>query len=261
MLVIIVFTFILTFAIYAFSKLRQKKADPFPEHWHPILLDKVLFYKNLTDSDQAIFQKRMMLFLSEVSIDAVSTEIEALDKILIAASAVIPVFGYKEWYYNNLSGIILYPDTFNEDLEFSKKGKQRRILGMVGTGRFEKQMILSRKALRQAFLNDTDKYNTPVHEFVHLMDKMDGKTDGIPEYLLGKDYIKPWQELMYSEMKAIQKNQSDIRDYALTNEAEFFAVTSEYFFERPKLFKRKHPELYNILQLCFQQNPAKKNTN
>jgi Mlc titration factor MtfA (ptsG expression regulator) len=63
---------------------------------------------------------------------------------------------------------------------------------------------------------------------------------------------------MHSEMKAINNDQSDIRKYALTNEAEFFAVTSEYFFERPKLFKKKHPKLYNILKQCFQQNPAKR---
>ncbi len=201
----------------------------------------------------------MMLFLSEVNIDGVSIDVEELDEILISASAVIPVFGFKTWYYNNLSGIILYPDTFNENLQFKNEGKSRRILGMVGTGRFEKQMILSKKALHKAFSNDTDKHNTPVHEFVHLVDKMDGATDGIPEQLLGRDYIKPWLELMHDEMKAINNDQSDIRKYALTNEAEFFAVVSEYFFERPKLFKRKHPELYEILQLCFQQNPAKRN--
>ncbi|WP_452601261.1 M90 family metallopeptidase [Pontimicrobium sp. MEBiC06410] len=258
MITFIIFGFLVGFAIIALSKIKRKPVATFPKDWHPILLEHVLFYRNLSASKQVLFQKRMMAFLSEVHIDGVSINIETLDKVLIAASAVIPVFGFKEWYYNNLSGIILYPDTFNEDLEFSNKGKKRRILGMVGTGRFEKQMILSRKALRQAFLNDTDKHNTPVHEFVHLVDKMDGKTDGIPEHILGKDYIKPWQELMHSEMKAINNDQSDIRKYALTNEAEFFAVTSEYFFERPKLFKKKHPKLYNILKQCFQQNPAKR---
>jgi Mlc titration factor MtfA (ptsG expression regulator) len=258
MFIFLIFIGFVVLATIAFSKLKRQSVSRFPEHWMPILKEHVLFYRKLSLEEQAVFQKRMMAFLSEVHIDGVSIEIEDLDKILIAASAVIPVFGFKEWYYNNLSGIILYPDTFNEDLEFSNTDKKRRILGMIGTGRYEKQMILSRKAIRQAFLNDTDKHNTPVHEFVHLVDKMDGNTDGIPEHILGKDYIKPWQELMYNEMDAINNDQSDIRNYALTNEAEFFAVTSEYFFERPKLFKRKHPELYHILQQCFQQNPAKR---
>ncbi|APY00125.1 M90 family metallopeptidase [Lacinutrix venerupis] len=253
MVYIIIFIGLVAFAVYAFTKTAQKKQEAFPKHWHKILTENVLFYSKLSKKNQKIFQNRMMLFFTEVTIDSVKIEIEELDRILIAASAIIPVFGFKEWHYKNLSGIILYPDTFDEDLQFDEKNKSRKILGMVGTGRFEKQMILSRKALRQSFLNDTDKHNTPVHEFVHLLDKMDGQTDGIPEQLLGKDYIKPWLELMHQEMEAINNNESDIRKYGGTSQAEFFAVASEYFFERPKLFKQKHPELYKMLSLCFQQ--------
>lgn len=200
----------------------------------------------------------MMLFLSEVYIEAVETEIEDLDKVLIAASAVIPVFGFKEWHYNNLTGIIIYPDNFNGDLEFEHHGENRVIAGLVGSGRFEKQMILSRKALHLGFDNDTDKGNTSVHEFVHLIDKIDGEADGIPERLLQRQYITPWLKLMHEEMEAINENKSDIRKYGSTNEAEFLAVASEYFFERPNLFKRKHPELYEMLEKCFQQNPAQR---
>ena len=233
--------------------MKPKKAKKAPKHWHAILIEKVLFYKNLTPENQVIFRKRIMLFLSEINIDGVNTEIEELDKILIASSGVIPVFGFSNWSYNNLSGIIVYPDSFNKDLQFSNKDKNKRILGMVGTGRFEKQMILSKKAIRLAFSNKTDKHNTPVHEFVHLLDKMDGQTDGIPEYFLGKEYIAPWLELMHKEMEAINKDKSDIRKYGGTSKIEFFAVASEYFFERPKLFKLKHPELYDMLSLCFQK--------
>ena len=115
-------------------------------------------------------------------------------------------------------------------------------------------MILSKKAIRLAFNNKTDKHNTPIHEFVHLLDKMDGETNGVPESFIGKEFIAPWLELMYKEMEAINNDKSDIRAYAGTSEAEFFAITSEYFFERPKLFKQKHPELYKMLSLCFQKS-------
>tara|TARA_R110000765_G_scaffold9911_3_gene30825 strand:+ start:227 stop:403 length:177 start_codon:yes stop_codon:yes gene_type:complete len=54
-------------------------------------------------------------------------------------------------------------------------------------------------------------------------------------------------------MEAINDNHSDIRKYGGTNEAEFFAVASEYFFERPDLLKKKHPELYKVLVECFNQ--------
>lgn len=248
-----VFIVFVIFVCYAFYIMKAKKVQETPKHWHAILMEKVLFYKNLTLENQAIFRKRIMLFLSEIHIEGVDTEIEELDKILIASSGVIPVFGFSNWSYNNLTGIIVYPDSFNTDLQFSDKDENKQIHGMVGTGRFEKQMILSKKAIRLAFNNKTDKHNTPVHEFVHLLDKMDGETDGIPSFFLGKEYITPWLGLMHKEMEAINNDASDIRKYGGTSEIEFFAVASEYFFERPKLFKQKHPELYAMLSVCFQQ--------
>ena len=253
MIYTIIFIALVILVIYAFYVMRPKTIEIFPKHWHDLLVKNVLFYKNLSIADQAIFRKRMLLFLGEINIDGVNTKIEDLDKILIASSAIIPVFGFSNWSYNNLSGIIVYPDTFNADLQFSDKDENKKILGMVGTGRFEKQMILSKKAIRLAFNNKTDKHNTPVHEFVHLLDKMDGETDGVPEYFLGQEYIGPWLELMHKEMESINNDTSDIRKYGGTSQAEFFAVASEYFFERPKLFKLKHPELYTMLSECFQQ--------
>ncbi|MBQ0786269.1 MAG: zinc-dependent peptidase, partial [Oceanihabitans sp.] len=241
------------FVCYAFYIIKPKKVQEMPKHWYAILEENVLFYKELTPKNKDIFRTRIMLFLSEINIDGVHTEIEELDKILIASSAVIPVFGFPNWRYNNLSGIIVYPDSFNADLQFSDIDENKKILGMVGTGRFEKQMILSRKAIRLAFNNKTDKHNTPVHEFVHLLDKMDGETDGVPAFFLGKEYIAPWLALMHKEMEAINSDASDIRKYGGSSEAEFFAVASEYFFERPNLFKQKHPELYTMLSVCFQQ--------
>ena len=256
MIYILLFIVLVAFAFYAFKINRKRPAQSFPNKWKPILGENVNFYSKLSATEKKRFQQRMMLFLSEVYIEGVNVELEDLDKVLIAASAVIPVFGFKEWHYNNLSGIIIYPDNFNDELAFESNGKSRVIAGLVGSGRFEKQMILSRKALRHGFENDTDKGNTSVHEFVHLIDKMDGETDGVPERLLQRQYITPWLKLMHEEMEAINDNKSDIRKYGGTSEIEFLTVASEYFFERPKLFKKEHPELYEMLANCFQQNPA-----
>jgi len=239
----------------AFRKMRKKPVKSFPENWKSLLLDNVRFYQNLSEENKSVFRKRMMLFLSEVHIEGVSVDLIDLDKILIAASAVIPVFGFPEWHYNNLTGVLLYPNHFNENLDFQDEAKSKVIGGLIGTGRFENQMILSKKALYHGFSNQTDKHNTAVHEFVHLMDKADGVTDGIPERMLEHQYIGPWLQLMHQEMEAINNDKSDIRRYGGTSEIEFFAVASEYFFERPALFKRKHPELYEMLAQCFQQKP------
>ena len=135
---------ILLLVVHFYRKAQRQKVQPFPEYWHSLLLDNVLYYRNLSKERQEVFQQRMMQFLSEVYIDGVQLELQELDKILIAASAVIPVFGFKEWHYTNLSGILLYPDNFNEDMQFGSKEKSRYIGGIVGNGRFERQMILSK---------------------------------------------------------------------------------------------------------------------
>ncbi|KAF2519589.1 zinc-dependent peptidase [Flavobacterium salilacus subsp. salilacus] len=249
----IVLGLLLLLGIYFFKESKRRVAQPFPEKWHDLLLDNVLFYSKLPKQKQIVFQKRMMKFLSEVYIDGVQFEITDLDKIFVASSAVIPVFGFDEWHYYNLSGIILYPDHFNEDLEFADNVDSRHVGGLVGSGRFEKQMILSRKALHQGFTNTTDKNNTGIHEFVHLIDKMDGNVDGVPQILLGHQYTIPWLNLIHKKMEAINNDKSDIRAYGGTKQAEFFAVASEYFFERPHLFRRKHPELYKMMKACFRQ--------
>jgi len=249
--------YIIPFVLFVFVLLllsrKRKKKQPksFPVHWHEILLKRVSFYKKRTKEQQQVFQKRMMLFLNEINIEAVQFELKELDTILVAASAVIPVFGFKEWHYNNLSTVLIYPDYFDENLSFDADVQGRKIAGLVGTGRFKNQMILSRKALHHGFTNATDKGNTAIHEFVHLLDNTDGMTDGIPERLLEHQYIAPWLALMHKEMEAINNDASDIRSYGGTSQTEFFAVASEYFFERPDLFKRKHPELFEMLSRCF----------
>jgi Mlc titration factor MtfA (ptsG expression regulator) len=234
-----------------FYKKYSRKREQFPLHWHAILLKEVAFYKRLESNEQKRFQNRMMQFLSEVYIDSVGFDIKELDKILIASSAVIPVFSFIEWHYPTVSGIIVYPNNFNEDFEFSDKSESKQIAGVVGTGRLEGKMILSRKALYHGFKNSNDKRNTAIHEFVHLIDKMDDKVDGVPEILMQNAYAIPWLKLVHDKMEAINNDQSDIRAYGGTKQAEFFAVASEYFFENPKLMKRKHPELYQMMSACF----------
>jgi Mlc titration factor MtfA (ptsG expression regulator) len=95
-----------------------------------------------------------------------------------------------------------------------------------------------------------------IHEFVHLLDKADGEIDGIPEALLKHDYVGPWLIEIKKEMKRIEKHHSDINPYALTNNAEFLAVVSEYFFDNPEKFKHRHPELYRLLSTIFNQESS-----
>lgn len=239
--------------------LRKKKMPaalplpPLPGHYKELLEQHVPFYRELSAEQKTSFENRVQEFLSRVRITGVNTNVEELDRVLVAASAVIPIFAFAGWEYVQLNEVLLYPDSFNQ--EFEQEGMGRDTLGMVGSGAYQNVMILSQHQLRQDFLNKTGKGNTAIHEFVHLVDKTDGSVDGIPEFILSKKYIIPWLELMHKEIKRIMADRSDINPYGATNQGEFFAVVAEYFFERPDLLQEKHPELYKLLSEMFRQQP------
>jgi Mlc titration factor MtfA (ptsG expression regulator) len=253
----VIFGFVV-FALIAYFFLKNNKAKTDPVElnveYKPILLQHISFYRDLDDAGKLLFEQKVNAFLTGITIEGVGTVVDDTDKVMIASSAVIPIFGFKDWEYQNLTNVILYPDTF--DGEFQFEGENRSILGMVGTGYMNGQMILSRAALIKGFSKSSGKENTAIHEFVHLLDKSDGATDGVPENLLAHEYVLPWLKMIHQEIHRIEASRSDINPYAVTNEAEFFAVVAEYFFQKPDEFGRKHPELYEMLVSIFKQDRA-----
>ena len=226
--------------------------EPFPAAWRIILAQEINFYNALNPEERKRFEYKVQEFLLNCRITGIQTEVDDTDRLLVASSAVIPIFEFPKWHYINLFEVLLYPSSFDEN--FNTTGPDRRILGMVGTGFMDGKMILSKRALHQGFDNTSDKRNTAIHEFVHLIDKMDGSIDGVPSLLLERPYVIPWLDLIQKKIDDIYENNSDINPYGGTNKAEFFAVISEYFFERPKLLAHKHPELYEMLEDIFDQD-------
>ncbi|WP_183572125.1 zinc-dependent peptidase [Mucilaginibacter sp. X5P1] len=225
-----------------------------PQQYKALLETNVAYYRKLDATGKVRFEKLVDTFLNGINIEGVGTEVSDTDRVLIASSAVVPIFGFPNWKYKNLTNVILYPDTFDQEFQF--EGENRSILGMVGSGYMNGQMLLSRAALTKGFSANAGMENTAIHEFVHLLDKSDGATDGIPENLMAHEYAAPWLHMMHVEMHRIAEGKSDINPYALTNEAEFLAVASEYFFEKPDQLQHKHPEIYAQLSLIFGQNPV-----
>lgn len=225
--------------------------QPFPKDWQKILKEKVHYYNTLSKEEQHRFEQNIQVFLSEKRITGIKTDIDDAVRVLVAASAIIPIFGFKEWEYDTLGEVLIYPNRFSKD--FKTEGHGRNVLGMVGTGTMRGIMILSKKALLDGFAKNNDGQNTAIHEFVHLIDAQDGHFDGIPA-LLDKQYIAPWMNLMYQEIEKIKQRKSTIDPYGATNEVEFFAVASEYFFEKPHLMKEKYPDLYKMLTKIFHQD-------
>lgn len=226
--------------------------EAFPAKWRIILSKEVAFYNSLDKDGKKRFEFKVQEFLLNCKITGVETKVTITDKLLVASSAIIPIFAFENWKYSNIHEVLVYPSSFNES--FDTQGPDRFIAGMVGTGYMEGKMILSKQALQHGFSNESDKSNTAIHEFVHLIDKSDGATDGIPSLLLEKQYAIPWIDLMNKKIDEIYEGKTDINPYGGTNRAEFFSVVSEYFFERPKLLGEKHPELYKLLEEIFDQD-------
>ncbi|MBA2498510.1 MAG: zinc-dependent peptidase [Chitinophagaceae bacterium] len=252
-LLVVTAGFVLLVLNFKFRKKTPVKTIRLPVHFKTLLATHVEFYNRLNEIDKPFFEERVQRFLSAIRITGIKTQVDDLDRVLIASSAIIPIFRFPDWEYINLNEVLLYPDSFSESFEF--EGSGRNMLGLVGTGPYQNIMILSRQELRNGFADNSSKKNTAIHEFVHLIDKTDGEVDGVPEFLLSKKYIIPWLELVQRKIQQISENQSDINSYGATNKAEFFAVVSEYFFERPDLLQQNHPELYQMLSTIFKQHP------
>ncbi len=250
-----VFIVVISIGLFFFlKKSKPKEAKPcaIPDKWRVLLKENVHFYNNLEEAQQRQFESDIQRFLQAVSITGVKTEVELLDRILIASSAVIPLFGFPAWTYSHLDEVLLYPDSF--DRNYNIGNKEEMITGMVGSGPMEGKVILSKPSLRMGFDIANDKKNVGIHEFVHLFDKETGSIDGIPPGFEDKAYALPWLDFVKQKIEEIVTDRSDINDYGATNRQEFFAVTSEYFFERPHLLKRKHPQLYGKLSKVFNQD-------
>jgi Mlc titration factor MtfA (ptsG expression regulator) len=234
----------------AFRK-RKPLAQPAREAVRSILQQYVAFYQSLSDGQKVAFEDRVLRFLQKVHITGVKTTVEDMDKVFVAAGAIIPIFAFPWWEYRNIHEVLLYPGHFNEGL-FLQESNERNLLGVVGDGPLQNVMILSQQNVRDGFMGHTDKNNTAIHEFVHLVDKSDGAIDGLPESLIPYQYSRPWLKRIHEEMQLIREGQSDINYYGTTNEAEFLAVVAEYFFEKPTEMEQKHPELFALLKTIFQ---------
>lgn len=218
------------------------------------LQNTVSFYLTLSNTDKERFEARCLSFINDTEFIGHDLEVSDQDRLLVAAGSVILAWGFPQWHYVKVDTVILVSKSFNENSEFGQNDS--RITGLVGTHHMLGKMILAQPALHQGFSNDSDKRNVAIHEFAHLIDMADGDIDGLPEQICDQAFSLPWLNLVQKKVAEIKKNKADIRDYGATNNAEFFSVVSEYFFERPKLLRRRHPELYKQLESFYQQNRA-----
>lgn len=240
---------IIIFGIITYRKSFKKHPTITDPILHNLLIANVAFYQEIPDKRKSEFRLRVNKFLEHTRITMVDkSKVTDLDRALIGASAIIPIFNFPKWEYSNLNEVLLYNDSFN--YQFQTDGAGRNILGMVGNGALHSTMLLSRKALYDGF-HEHATSNTSIHEFVHLIDMTDGAVDGIPKYLIPKSLIEPWMHEIYTTTQDIINDEVAIRKYATVNEAEFLSVVSEYFFIRPHKLQEEDPELYALLKKIY----------
>lgn len=244
------------------SFIKQLKAAFFPtpvplelsDQDRTFLKQTVSFYAELNQIEQSKFEQRILSFLQVTEIVGHDIEVTQHDKLLVACGSIILAWGFENWHYVKVDTVILVSAAFNESAEFGKGDS--RITGLVGNQHLQGKMILSQPALHAGFTNDNDKRNVAIHEFAHLIDMADGDCDGLPSQITESAFCLPWLELVRKGIADIKHKRSNIRQYGATNQAEFFSVISEYFFEQPRMLKRKHPELYQGLVSFYKQNRA-----
>jgi len=229
-------------------------AQPFPKVWEGILRSRVAYFNALNNEQQERFRQLTQVFLDETRITGIRTDVDETTRVLVAASAIIPIFNFEGWEYARLGEVLIYPGEFDDNYQTDGDG-QRNTLGMVGAGHLNGVMILSKPALVTGFDIEDDKRNVGIHEFAHLVDGADGSIDGLPPGVPA-EVVRRWIEWVGEELAHPPGKPTHINPYAYTNEAEYFAVLVEYFFEAPATLQRKNPQLYNMLEKMFRQDTA-----
>jgi Mlc titration factor MtfA (ptsG expression regulator) len=225
----------------------------FPPEWQAILERRVRFYRGLDDGQKERFRQMVNVFLDEVRITGIRTEIDDTVRVLVAASAIIPIFGFTDWEYHRLGEVLIYPGSF-DDKYHTDEAEEPNILGLTGLGHLRGVVILSKPSLLAGFSDSPNAENVGVHEFAHLVEQEEVDGGLPPEVPL--EVVRQWVDYVGRELMHPSNRRTGINDYAYTNEHEFFAVLSEYFFGSPEKLKAENPALYDLLRDLFHQDPA-----
>ena len=184
-------------------------------------------------------------------------------RLVIAAVAALPVLNRPGWDYPGLRSILIYPNAYRvrtRDEEGPAGIVTEEDEVRLGEAWTEGSLVLSWEDILDDCADPDDGYNTILHEFAHLIDGYSGDMDGAPPPPPGGN-PGDWAAALGS---AYERHADDVDNdrrtlidpYGATDPAEFFAVTTELFFERPTEMRRAHPELYEQFVLFYAQDPA-----
>jgi Mlc titration factor MtfA (ptsG expression regulator) len=245
------------------SRLTKRKrllAMPFPEPWVHIIRENVPLYNRLPDSLNQQLHSLVNVFLAEKNFEGCrGLKITDEIKVTIAAQACMLLLNRKTSYFKKLHTILVYPHTYvaktkSSDGVITIDGHSVRLGESWQYG----PVVLAWDSVAGGAANVADAGNVVLHEFAHQLDQEDGAADGAPILEHRSSYLT-WARVLSGEYEALRNRRGPrlvIDDYGATNPAEFFAVATETFFEKPEQMKKKHPELYEELKKYYKLDPA-----
>ncbi|GGM85211.1 M90 family metallopeptidase [Shewanella xiamenensis] len=241
---------------------KQVMASPFPKTWRAILKRRLPFFHALPADLQLQLKRHIQVFLDEkhfVGCDGLLITDEI--RVTIAAQACLLLLNRKTDFYPKLRQILVYPDAFIVDSQRQDPSglirEQRNVL--AGESWEQGQVILSWKNTLEGAANPHDGNNVVIHEFAHQLDQEDGHANGAPILARGQDYLS-WSSVFNQAFNELVEDTAIgkpalFNGYGATNPAEFFAVATEVFFEKPAELNQEHPALYRELSHFYQVDP------
>jgi len=248
----------------------EARERPFPDEWETFVRSNVTHYSVLDDAERSELRAMMQVFMEEKQWEGCGgLELSDEIRVTIAAQACLLQLGLPHDYYHNVESILVYPSTV------VPPEQQPGVFERVTTPIDASEPILGQAFSRgpvilvwDAVLHDARHpklgHNVVYHEFAHKLDMLDGAADGTPP-LAGEGQLDEWVEVCSREFLRLRalaaKGHTTFLDsYGATNEAEFFAVATEEFFDRPLALQRHSPDLYRILSGYYCQDPAERVT-
>ena len=246
---------------------RELLASPFPESWESILRKDLRLYRRMPPELREKLRRTLRVIAGEKHFEACGGLDEITDemRVLIAAQAALLLIGLKRHdYYPRLRSILVYPTAFRD--------RGRRRFGLpddedeerdirLGESWDSGSVVLAWDSVRRGAANADDGMNVVLHEFAHQLDQADGSTDGAPVLSERSEY-RDWAAVLGRDYEELVEEAEDPRSnplldtYGAENPAEFFAVATETFFEKPRQLRRDHPELYRELSGYYGLDPV-----
>jgi Mlc titration factor MtfA (ptsG expression regulator) len=254
--------------LFTFLKRRRRarvRAAPLPDSWRAIVGRNVPYAARLPEAQRTALHGFMQIFLAEKRFEGCGgLEITDAIRVTIAAQACILLVGRPDAdIYPTFETILVYPHAYvaptaarNPDGTVSEAGQAR-----LGEAWARGPVVLSWDDVLGGAADVHDGHNVVFHEFAHQLDnEATGAGDGAPALPQRSLYVA-WARVLGEEyahlIDDVAHHRHTVLDgYGATNPAEFFAVASECFFEKPEPLRRRHPALYEQLQVFYQQDPA-----